>query len=226
MTKPEKNSRALSRREFLRGAGAVAGGAALAPLALANACGRTSAQKTTAGGVDNTVAGHPTTSSTTPAGTSYDYAPPTTAPAKILIPGGLTYVALDRLYSVEHMWVKPLPDDYAVLGVTEKLVALMEVMETIELPGVGAALVQGSPCGSFEAHKLNSDFISPVSGTVVERNEFLVALDTQGQWIEPVNDSPYVGGWMLVVKLSRPQELDGLLTPEGYAQLQAKTTPA
>ena len=33
---------------------------------------------------------------------------------------------------------------------------------------------------------------------------------------ELINDSPYEDGWMLVVKISNPAELDGLLSAADY----------
>ncbi|MBV9020951.1 MAG: glycine cleavage system protein H, partial [Ktedonobacteraceae bacterium] len=40
-------------------------------------------------------------------------------------------------------------------------------------------------------------------------------LQDQPEWI---NDSPYGDGWMLVVKLSNPAELDKLINAEQYRQ--------
>jgi len=37
-----------------------------------------------------------------------------------------------------------------------------------------------------------------------------------------VNNDPYVSGWMVTIELSNPEELDELLTPQGYTDLNAK----
>ena len=40
--------------------------------------------------------------------------------------------------------------------------------------------------------------------------------------VQPVETDPYNSGWMIAVKLSKPEELDGLLTPQGYIQRLGK----
>ncbi|WP_127585626.1 hypothetical protein [Paenibacillus koleovorans] len=51
------------------------------------------------------------------------------------------------------------------------------------------------------------------SGRVVEANSSLD--DTP----EQVNQAPYAGGWMIVVELSDPSELDILLSAKRYIEL-------
>lgn len=58
--------------------------------------------------------------------------------------------------------------------------------------------------------KAASDIYSPVSGIVVEAN---VALDDQPNL---VNKSPLEEGWLAKIKLSKPAELDELLSEEAY----------
>ena len=53
-----------------------------------------------------------------------------------------------------------------------------------------------------------------MSGEVVEVNN---ALETQP---ELVNKDPH-GNWMIVVKLSKPDELDGLIDASAYGELIA-----
>lgn len=38
---------------------------------------------------------------------------------------------------------------------------------------------------------------------------------------EMVNQDPYGEGWMIRIKISDPDQIGGLLTPEAYAQLIA-----
>ncbi len=58
--------------------------------------------------------------------------------------------------------------------------------------------------------KAVSDLHVPLSGEVTARNEAL--LDTP----ELVNSPPYGGGWMLSIRLSDPDEADGLLSAADY----------
>ncbi len=62
-----------------------------------------------------------------------------------------------------------------------------------------------------------SELISPISGEIVKVNEELK------DHPELINDNPYDEGWMVVVKMSNPAELDGLMSAEQYqAYLQGR----
>ena len=71
--------------------------------------------------------------------------------------------------------------------------------------------------GDIESVKATSELISPVSGEVVKANEELKDQP------ELINDSPYEDGWMLVVKMSNPDEVDSLMSAQEYkAYLQGR----
>ena len=55
-----------------------------------------------------------------------------------------------------------------------------------------------------------SEVFAPVSGTIVERNAIL------DERPELVNDAPYGDGWIAVVQMSDPAELDHLLDAPAY----------
>ena len=67
-----------------------------------------------------------------------------------------------------------------------------------------------NPFGSIESVKATMDLITPVSGEVLEINESLVDQP------EKVNEDPYGQGWMIVVKLKDPGEIDALLSAPDY----------
>jgi glycine cleavage system H protein len=121
------------------------------------------------------------------------------------------------------MWIKPLADDKAAIGITDKLQELMGVVNSLDFPREGEVVAGGEFCGYAESWKMNVDFICPVSGTVLQVNTAL-------QWGLGSKDhvfhiDPYVTGWMMVIQLSKPEELNGLLTPEEYIALNAKVAP-
>ena len=66
-----------------------------------------------------------------------------------------------------------------------------------------------------ESVKAVSDLFAPLTGEVVEANAELVKKP------ETVNSDPYGQGWMIVVKLANPKELDALLSAADYEQLVA-----
>ena len=58
--------------------------------------------------------------------------------------------------------------------------------------------------------KAVSELFTPVSGEVVQANESLQDEP------EKVNEDPYGDAWMIRVKMSKPGEVDSLLTPAEY----------
>ena len=77
----------------------------------------------------------------------------------------------------------------------------------------GEVLAQEDVFGSIEAVKTVSDLFLPASGTVTEFN---AALDSAP---ELVNKDPYGEGWIIKVSLSKPEELDTLLSPAQYREM-------
>ena len=81
----------------------------------------------------------------------------------------------------------------------------------IELPwDAGASVSHETKFGDIESVKATSELISPISGEVVKVNENLKEKP------ELINDNPYEDGWMLVVKVANPAELDNLMSVDEY----------
>lgn len=116
-------------------------------------------------------------------------------------------------YSVEHEW---LAADGTV-GITAFAVEQLTEPTYLELPQVGKALAVGDELGIIESVKSTSQIYSPVSGTVVERNEGLTSD------LSPVNDDSFGRGWLVKLKLAAGATLDHLLSAEQYdAQLASE----
>lgn len=79
-----------------------------------------------------------------------------------------------------------------------------------QLPEPGTDLSQSDECGALESVKAASEVYSPVSGSVTEKN---TAVEDKPALI---NSSPLQEGWLFKVKLSKPEEIDALLTEEKY----------
>ena len=133
-------------------------------------------------------------------------------------PNCYTKVALDRLYSLEHIWVNIVETDIVTLGVSDKFSAILYKPHALSLVSIGFQLTREMPFGSIEASKMNADLLSPVTGNVIDVNTFLLETQMKGVF-EPVAGNPYGAGWMIVVKLSKPDELNDLLTPGQYLDL-------
>ncbi len=113
-------------------------------------------------------------------------------------------------YSKEHEWVRMESDDVAVVGITDFAQDSLGDVVFVELPEVESEVGQFDKMGEIESVKAVSDLYSPVSGSVLERNEALV--DSP----ELVNDSPYEDGWMLRVAVDDDSELGNLMSASEY----------
>jgi|SRR5450755_4578283 len=118
-------------------------------------------------------------------------------------------------YTKSDEWVR-VEGDQAVIGITDYAQDQLGDIVYIELPWDAAQEVSHeAKFGDIESVKATSELMSPLSGEVVKVNAQLK--DTP----EQINDDPYGEGWMVVIKLSNPKELDSLLSSEQYeAHLQ------
>jgi len=84
----------------------------------------------------------------------------------------------------------------------------------VELPEVGQQINAEEEAAVVESVKAASDVYSPISGEVTEINEKLIDEP------EVVNASPYEDGWFYKMKPQDLSSLEGLLSPEEYANSQ------
>ena len=117
-------------------------------------------------------------------------------------------------YSKEHEWVR-VQGDRAVIGITAHAANELGDVVFVDLPQGGATLKQFAVFGAVESVKAVSDLFSPISGSVLARNEALSAAP------ESINADPYGSGWLLEIQIGDPAELDLLLDAAGYDQLTA-----
>ena len=113
-------------------------------------------------------------------------------------------------YSKTDEWVR-IDGDQATIGITDYAQDQLGDIVYIELPwDEGASVSHEGKFGDIESVKATSELVSPVSGEVTSANQ---ALKDQP---ELINDSPYEDGWMLVVKMSSPDEINGLMSAQEY----------
>jgi len=122
----------------------------------------------------------------------------------------------DLRYLDTHEYVR-LDGEIATIGITEFAVDQLGDVVFLELPEIGDALAKGETFGSIESVKAVEDLSSPVTGTVIERNEALI--DSP----EEVAEDPYGEGWFLKVRVNDPDEVnDGLTADEYRAQVEGE----
>ncbi|RKX24446.1 MAG: glycine cleavage system protein GcvH [Candidatus Zixiibacteriota bacterium] len=115
-------------------------------------------------------------------------------------------------YTKEHEWIK-VEGDTAVVGITEYAQGELGDIVFVELPAVDTEVKAMDAFGTIEAVKAVSDLFSPVSGKVIEVNTKLED--------DPmiINRDPYGDGWMIKLEISNMEEIDSLLTADGYQKL-------
>lgn len=107
-------------------------------------------------------------------------------------------IPADRAYDGEHhMWAQfdSVSGDVFV-GIDMLGLAALGDLAYVTLKDVGKSVKRGESLGTLEAAKMTGDLIAPVSGMIVARNNAVVS--NPGL----VNESPYVDGWMMVIKPS------------------------
>ena len=121
----------------------------------------------------------------------------------------MTKYPAELKYTREHEWAR-VEGGRARVGITHYAQQELGDVVFVELPKAGTAVTQLQPFGVVESVKAVSDLFAPLSGAVVEVNAAL------GQTPELVNQDPYGQGWMLVIAVSHPREVDALLTAAEY----------
>jgi len=116
----------------------------------------------------------------------------------------------DLRYSQEHEWVRVEGDNRARIGITDYAQRELGDVVFVDLPQVGDQVSAGDAFAVVESVKAVSDIYAPVSGKVVEVNEALTSSP------ELINTAPYGDGWIAVIEMEAPSELDDLLDADGY----------
>ena len=146
------------------------------------------------------------------AGTLAAQSPPWPAASEIVMsedrvaPGTLKY-------DPEHTWLKFEPDGTGRVGVTYFAQKQLKDVVFVELPALGVEVAFMEPFGVIESAKATNDLYSPASGRVMARNEALS--DDPGL----INRDPYGEGWMITIALSRPDEVNKLISADEYRAL-------
>ena len=117
----------------------------------------------------------------------------------------------DLRYTNDHEWVKVLEDGTVRIGITDFAQSELGDIVFVETKPVGTSLKQHEVFGTVEAVKTVADLFAPVDGKIAEVNE---ALDAA----EVVNSSPYEKGWMVVISMDDPEQLNALMSAEEYKQ--------
>ena len=124
-------------------------------------------------------------------------------------------IPVELKYSTDHEWCR-VEGEYAYVGITDFAQSELGDIVFVDIPTEGETLAAGDVFGTIEAVKTVSDAFLPVSGVV---EEVYPAIDADPALV--ISD-PYGEGWMVMVLMSDPAEVEALLTAEQYTALIEK----
>jgi glycine cleavage system H protein len=118
----------------------------------------------------------------------------------------------DLYYNRDHLWVR-MQGNRGTVGVTDHAQREMGEILFVDLPEEGSQVDKNDGFGSLESSKTVAELRSPLSGEIVSINKDLEE--------EPslVNDDPYGNGWLMVVEVDDPGELEDMLNAADYEEL-------
>ncbi|HJS27661.1 MAG TPA: glycine cleavage system protein GcvH [Actinomycetota bacterium] len=116
----------------------------------------------------------------------------------------------DLRYTKEHEWVREEGSGRVRVGITDYAQDALGDVVYVDVPQTGHEVTASQPFSEVESTKSVSDVYAPVSGTVVERNSQLEDRP------ELVNEQPFGEGWLVVLEMSEPPQLEGLMDAAAY----------
>lgn len=139
------------------------------------------------------------------------------------------YTCLDRWYTDKHEWIT-VDGNIGTVGISNYAQEALGDVVYAQLPDVGSTINKEGEknqifnsistrqvvksfldeCGALESVKAASELISPVSGTVIEKND---AVENKPSLI---NTSCYKEGWLYKIQLSNTKEIADLMKEESY----------
>jgi glycine cleavage system H protein len=118
----------------------------------------------------------------------------------------------DLRYSKDHEWARREGDQVRI-GVTDYAQDALGDVVFVQVPDVGTAVALGDSFSEVESTKSVSDIYAPVTGTIVEVNAELSDAPQR------LNEDPYGEGWLCVISLDDPAQLDELMDAAAYRAL-------
>jgi glycine cleavage system H protein len=115
----------------------------------------------------------------------------------------------DLRYHKEHEWIR-VEGKQATLGISHFAQEALGDIVFLEMPKLNAAVKAGQEIGEVESTKTTSTIYTPVSGRILKVNTELK------EHPELVNQEPYGRGWIAVIELSDPGEVEQLMTAAQY----------
>lgn len=123
-----------------------------------------------------------------------------------------TDIPSDLLFQSSHEWAR-IDGELVVVGISDHAQAELTDVVFVELPSLGKVVDLGDPTAVVESVKAASDIYTPLSGEIIEVNPAVEADPSL------VNTDPYGNGWIFKLKISKPDQINELLSPQAYSDL-------
>jgi len=119
-------------------------------------------------------------------------------------------------YTKTHEWIR-VDGEIGTVGITDYAQEELGDIIKLDLPPVlRFTVVKGDKVGTIEAVKTVADYYAPVDGVITEKNEELEDNPSL------VNEDPYGDGWIFKMKITKPEQLEDLMTAEEYRKFIAE----
>lgn len=114
-------------------------------------------------------------------------------------------------YQDSHEWLL-VDGDLGTIGISDYAQDSLGDVVFVEFPELGKVLKKGEAFGVVESVKAASDVFMPVTGEIVEINTLL------GDNPEKINHSPFDEGWIIKIKITKPEEVSTLMSSADYQE--------
>jgi glycine cleavage system H protein len=114
-------------------------------------------------------------------------------------------------YTKDHTWVLT-EGGRAKVGISDFAQRELGDIAYVELPAPGRRLERGEVACTVDSLKSSSEIYAPVSGTVAQVNAVLASEESCAL----INKDPLGEGWLIVLEMSDPGELQNLMTEKEY----------
>ena len=116
-------------------------------------------------------------------------------------------------YSKSHEYLKVLPNNQAIIGITSYASGELGDVVFVELPEIGKSYKSNDKFGVIESVKSVSDLYIPADGKIIEVNKDL------SDHPEYINQDPYGKGWMIKIEMtSDPNKNKDLVSSDEYGK--------
>ena len=128
-------------------------------------------------------------------------------------------VPKDLKYSEDHTRVR-VNGNRATIGITDFAQSWIGNLLSINLFEEDSEIEQWGLFGTLETSKVSFELYSPISGTIIKRNNELA------EKITLINKEPYEEGWMIVLSMKDVQDLVTLMDVDAYKEYLKNWTDA